>query len=392
MKRVLLAWEAGAGRGHVVTLARAARALQGIALCDAALGWMDHAAELQPWCDLVYPGSQLGLNLAGRLDRNAPPNATWSEYLLDCRFDEGERVRTNVAWWVETIRTRRIDLVVADYAPNALMAARICGIPALAIGTGYGIPPADLDSFPVFLPEYTEREADEAALVATINQALAPLGFQPIDFLPQVYARSGEIVRTLPLLDPYAAWRQPESYLPPVADYGGLAPGTGTELFCYFSTREFENPALVEALELSRLPIVAFLPNAPADVRQRLAAAGVTISDQPLPVAEIGRRARLVMNSGQHGILSLALTAGLPQVCLPQHLEQLFHARQLVKAGAGALVWPRHAPVEDILGAIMAAWNDAGLAQRAHTLAQELSATLVEDDIGLLQQRLLPFL
>lgn len=392
MKRVLLAWEAGAGRGHVVTLARVARALHGVAVCDAALGWMDHAAEIEPWCELVFRGACLPLDIEARKARNAPPNATWAEYLLDCRFGDGAMVQRNVAWWIEIIRTRQIALVVADYAPNALIAARICGVPALAIGTGYGIPPAAMESFPVFLPEYSEREADEAALTATVNTALAPLGFAPIAHLPQIYARSGDLVRTLPLLDPYASWRKPGSYLPPVADYAGLAPGTGTHLFCYFSTFEFENPALIEALEQCGLPIICFLPNAPDAIRQRLAQAGATISDRPLPVAEIGQRARLVMNSGQHGILSLALAAGLPQLCLPQHLEQLYHARKLEQAGAARVVWPRSSPADVILAAIHSSWQDAAMAQSARALAQHYAGTFMVDDLAQMRAQLMAWL
>ena len=392
MKRVLLAWEAGAGRGHVVTLARVAMALRGVAVCDAALGWMDYAAEIAPFCDAVYPGARLALNIQARLERNAPPSATWAEYLRDCRFDEVERVRTNVAWWVETIRTRRIALVVADYAPNALMAARICGVPAVAIGTGYGIPPAELESFPVFLPEYAEREADEGALVAAINAALAPLGAQPISHLPQVYARDGELVRTLPLLDPYASWRRSDSYLPPVADYGGIAPGTGGELFCYFSTREFENPALLDALEACRLPMVCFLPNASGEVRARLQAAGAQISEGPLPVAQIAARARLVMNSGQHGIACLALGAGLPQLCLPQHLEQLFHARRLAHAGAARVVWPRTADAATIAAAIRESWDNSDMAFQARALAKALAPAFAQDDLALMRERLAQWL
>ncbi|MFN3864493.1 MAG: glycosyltransferase [Erythrobacter sp.] len=388
MKRVLLAWEAGAGRGHVVTLARVARALRGVAACDAALGWMDHAQEIAPYCDCVFPGVRLGINREARTARNAPPAATWAEYLLDCRFNETARIRTNVAWWIEVIRLRQIALVVADYAPNALMAARICGVPGVAVGTGYGIPPGELARFPVFLPEYATREADEAALVAAVNAAIVPLGGKPLASLPQVYARDGEMVRTLPLLDPYAAQRPADCYLPPVADYAGIADGRGNELFCYFSTREFENPALVEALATLGLPLACFLPNADAAVRERLRAAGAQISDHPLPVEEIAQRARLVFNSGQHGIACLALAAGLPQVCLPQHLEQLYHARRLEQAGAARVIWPRTAPADQIRQIVRDSWEDRAMANTAQHMARDLAAVFAEDDLALMRAQL----
>lgn len=397
MTRVMLAWEAGAGRGHVVTLARVARALQGVAECDAALGWMDHAAELAPWCAKVFPGVALPLDRAARKARNAPPNATWADYLLDCGFANGERLHRNVAWWLDTFARRDIGLLVADYSPCALMAAQIAGIPALAIGTGYGIPPADLPEYPVFLPEYAVREADEGELAATVNQALAPLGFAPIDRLPQIYRRSGDLLRTLPMLDPYAD-RRPHidghsgGYLPPVADYARISDGSGDELFCYFSTSEFENVGLIDALAQCGLPLRAFLPGATREVRSRLEAAGAILEDKPVPVSDIARRSRAVFNSGQHGILCLSLAAGLPQLCLPQHLEQLYHARRAEEAGVAKVAWPRGSSAEAIGEALGAVWNDRDMAERARETARDVASLFVADDQDVLRQQILPWL
>lgn len=391
MTRVMLAWEAGAGRGHVVTLARVARALQGMAECDAALGWMDHATEIAPWCDRVFPGVALPLDRAAHKARNAPPNATWADYLLDCGFANGDRLHRNVAWWLDTFARRDIGLLIADYAPCALMAAQIAGIPSLAIGTGYGIPPAELAEFPIFLPEYSVREVDEGEMAGTVNRALAPLGFAPIDSLPQIYRRSGDLLRTLPMLDPYAD-RRGGGYLPPVADYARIGDGTGEELFCYFSTSEFENPALVEALANCGLPLRCFLPAAPPEVRARLEAVGAILEDRPVPVADIARRSRAVFNSGQHGILCLSLAAGLPQLCLPQHLEQLYHARRAEEAGVARVAWPRGIAAEAIGDALQALWNDSGMAAQARAVARDVAPLFVADDAEMLRQRIAPWL
>ncbi len=388
----MLAWEAGAGRGHVVTLARVARALDGLAVCDAALGWMDHAAEIEPFVDLAYHGARLPYDFDGHRARKAPANATWADYLLDCHFTDGDKLRRNVAWWIETLQVRGIGLVVADYAPRALMAARILGIPSLAIGTGYGIPPASLETFPVFLPEYAQREADEAQMVGAINRSLAPLGYPPIRYLPEIYARTGDLLRTLPMLDPYRDLRDPADYMPPVTDYAGAAQGTGSELFCYFSSYELENPALVEALETSGLPTFAYLPGASDEVRARLVRAGVAISDRPLPVAEITARARLMFTSGQHGILSLGMAAGLRQVFLPQHLEHLYMARRAEEAGVGRVIWPRTAPAQTLVETLHAVWHDAAMGQAVQAMAGELAGGFVTDDAALLRQRLAPYL
>lgn len=390
MTRVLLAWEAGAGRGHVVTLARVARALQGMAPCDAALGWMDHAGEIAPWCEGVFPGVSLPYQRQARKERGAPPNATWADYLADCRMADGSRLRSNVAWWLDTYARRQTGLVVADYAPCALLAARIAGIPALAIGTGYGIPPADLREFPVFLPDHAEREADEGQMVAVVNEALGPLGLPPLDALPEIYTRSGDIVRTLPMLDPYAAWRSDDAYMPPVADFAGLRSVQADMAFCYFSTTELQNEGLVEALCACGLPLRGYLPGASDEVRARLAASGMHVESGPVPVAEIARTSRLILNSGQHGILCLSLGAGIPQVCIPQHLEQLYHARRAQDAGVARVVWPQTASASEILAAIGQAWRDTAMAELALERGRELAPRFTLDDRDTLRAKLAP--
>ncbi|HWK41296.1 MAG TPA: hypothetical protein VNR60_05130 [Croceibacterium sp.] len=392
MTRVMLAWEAGAGRGHVVTLARVGRALHGMAECDAALGWMTHAAELEPWCTAVFPGVALPYQRAARTKRRAPPNATWADYLNDCGFADGQRLRANVVWWLQMLARRRISLLIGDYAPCALLAARIAGIPALAVGTGYGIPPQTLPEFPVFLPEYAEREAVEAELVAVANDALGPLGLPRLRALPDIYARSDDLLRTLPLLDAYAEWRDPDAYMPPVTDFGGRSDGTGEEAFCYFSTTELANEGLVEALCSARFPLRAFLPGVAPDIRARLTGSGVRVEDASVPVEEIVRNSRLVLNSGQHGILCLGLAAGIPQVCIPQHLEQLYHARRAETAGVARVIWPRSSPRDMLLDLFHAAWQDQVMSQRARRLALQLAPHFVADDREALRSRLFPWL
>lgn len=391
--RILLAWEGGAGRGHVVTLGRVARAMAGVAQCDAALGWMTHAAEIAPWCTQVFPGVALPYDRAGRAARGAPPNATWADYLHDCGLGDGARLKANVAWWLDTLARRAIDLVVGDYAPCALLAARIAGISALAIGTGYGIPPPGLHQFPVFLPDYAAREADEAAMVATVNAALGPLGLPRLHHLPEIYAGSGAIVRSLPFLDPYAALRDAAAYLPPVASYvpPGAA-GAGTRVFCYLSTTELAHAGLVEALVGCGLPLLCYLPGADPAIVAQLRAAGAEVADGPVPVATIAASARLMLNSGQHGTVCMGLGAGLPQVCIPQHLEQLHVARRLAETGAARVIAPRHAPAEAIISTLHAAWHDQAMARRARELAADLAPVLAQDDGPLLRARLMPWL
>jgi hypothetical protein len=79
--RVLLAWEGGAGRGHISTLRTIARALDGLAICDAAVNNMQHAAELAAYCDLVFPGSAFGIDRSRRTQGGDEPICSWADHL-----------------------------------------------------------------------------------------------------------------------------------------------------------------------------------------------------------------------------------------------------------------------------------------------------------------------
>ena len=128
---------------------------------DAALCDLAFKDELAGLCDAVQ-GPWLPYSGDYRESRGSPPRATWGEFLGDYGFLNPETLRESIAWWQGVMRECDISLVIADCAPCALMAARGLGIPAIAIGTGYLVPPAEMQEFPVLLPRYSTRIYDEA--------------------------------------------------------------------------------------------------------------------------------------------------------------------------------------------------------------------------------------
>jgi hypothetical protein len=371
MPRILLANEFGAGRGHLVTLTRLAQAFGPPFTFDAALCEREHERELRSLNATVFNGSRLVYQPARRTGPDAVPTATWGEYLGDLGFDQVSRLRELIVWWRQVLQERRVSLVLADYAPLALMAARSLGIPTIATGQGYGLPPADMPEFPVLDPERSQRLHDERVLLANVNAVASDIGLPALRGLPEVYRADLTLVNTLPLLDPYARWRK-EPCMAPLTDIGSVLAQDGDEVFVYFSTREFENPAVLEALATLPLPRRGFFPALPAGVAERLSASGMVLESAPVSADDIARRSRLILNAGQHGILSLGLFAGLAQVCLPQHQEQLHHARCAEAAGVARVVGNGPDAKAALYDTVMAAYSDAGLALHARALARSL--------------------
>ncbi|MBO9589339.1 hypothetical protein [Devosia sp.] len=386
--RILLAWEGGAGRGHVVTLRDIAEALGADAICDAALCRMEHAAELVPYCDSVFQGARLSTNRARREAAGDPQVATWGDFLGDLNFWNPQFLIAQIKWWLETIKARKSRLVIADFAPCAQLAALISGIPSVAVGTGYSVPPAGLDGFPVLLPEYAELVFAEDELLRAVNMALVHYGVKPLTRLSDIYAGSTAMPRTIAGLDPYRSMRQAPP-LPPLSEKLPRPDGSGNEIFFYFPGDETENHALVDALIGLDLPMRAFIPGATAGVRELFAEAGVTVEARPVSFEAINRRSRLLLHSGQHGTLCMGLGMGIGQVAFPQHLEHLFHARRAGEMAPVRIVDPAAADADEISATIMEAYEIGGGDAAA---TEKLRASLFGDAGAMARARILPLL
>ena len=386
--RILLANEFGAGRGHLVTLRQVAAGFGPGFVFDAALARRTHQHVLAEIGADIYDGPRLRYDTRRRVGPEAVATATWGDFLGDLGFDRETRLVEVLGWWRHVIQSRKVAAVVADYAPLALLAARSLGVATVAVGTGYGLPPAEMAEFPILCPEISVRLHDEATLLGNVNRAVASYGFGPLAALPEVYRADLTLVRSLALLDPYGAQRR-GAYCPPLTQRAAGA-DEGTEVFVYFSTTELADPAVVEALVRLPLPRRGYLPGAPPGVAARLAASGMVLEPAPLAPAQIAARTRLVLSAGQHGILSLALFAGLPQVCVPQHREQDWHARAAHAAGVAQVLPRAQVTTERLVAMVQACHADPALRASAKALARRLHDDLPDEPHSILAERLRP--
>lgn len=398
--KVLLANEAGIGRGHIVKLASMAKSIAVLrkdAVFTAGLARHKHADELVSLGVKVLAAPVMGYTPEAVADPLVEGNATWGDYLFAMGLARVDLARHAIAWWQKTIVAEDASLLVTDYAPFAMLAARGMRaqgwqIEVISTGTGYSVPPADMAAFPQLLPDYARRSHYEPEVLAMLNGVMAEFDFPPLPSLPAIYDVALSLPSTLPFLDPYQKFRTPEALLPPQIDRCPALAGGGDEVFIYFSTKELDDPEVVAALAEMPLPCRGFMPGADAATAARLAAAGVNLSDRPISVAEITAGSRLVLHSAQHGILSLAAFAGLPQVALPQHLEQVFHGRRAGQQGVLDQLEQRQRSKDAILDMVQSMYHDRHIAQHAQDFARALRADTPMDSSAALQDRLAPLL
>lgn len=386
MLGALLAWEHGSGRGHVVPLRTVAEAVSDRFTFDAALCRLDFKSELVGLCDAVQ-GPWMPFFGEHRKARGNPVTSTWGELMGDIGFRRPEILRESIGWWQGVMRECDISLVIADNAPCALLAAKGLGIPSVAIGSGYWVPPPNMTTFPVLLPRHSTRIHDEAEIVDTINSVMPEFGIPKLERLPEVYACSDQLVFTLEMLDPYVEWRS-QPLLPPIIG-GEVEPASdGDEVFVYFSTSEKSDPGLMEAIGSLGVPVRAFMPGLDEEIAEDLTRRGVHVERSPVPVHLVARRSRLLVNAAQHGTLCMGLAAGLPQVSVPQQREQQYNAEAAAGRGVLVLVDKAERDADRFRSIVLDAYEDAAMARRARHLADELRPNFQANQRKLIRRRI----
>ena len=369
MAHVLLGWELGANRGHAVKLRRLGMVLREAghqvsfavqridALSEAEAGgspvWQ---APVTP--RLLISGSRSGKNVTLGL----------ADIIGRLGFDDSGIITAMVAGWQRLIEVIRPDVVVGEYAPFLLLAAR-GHIPSIALGTAFSQPPADMETLPQLVDG--AGAVDQQLVLAAINRALAIIGAPPINTLPRLFEADRMIAESFTEFDPYAAIRKEQLASPLASDFAARA-GSGEEIFVYAPERITAEAPLWRGLVASGLPIRVHPQRAPIAVLEALGKLGFAVEPEPVDFETIAARSRMVVSHGGHGFISAAMAAGLPQVVCHHDLEKLLHGIAVAREGLGG-----HVSLTSIdpapFGADLAAlYRDDALAERARAKADDV--------------------
>ncbi len=386
MARILIGWEFGANRGHVVRMVATAEALRAagheISFAVSRLDAM-HAQEVAGapiWQAPVSPRM-----MAGR-GRATGPAIGMADILARLGMDDPPIVAAMLDGWRRLLGAIGPDLVIADFAPFLLLAAR-GRLPTVSIGTGFSSPPADMAELPALIAGASGT--DQAALLGAVNAGLARAGDAPIAALPEVFAADRPIVATFAELDPYADARTAPLAFPdkidPAVSAGDGGTGSGEEVFAYFSDLIPEDSPLWPALAASGLKVRVHIGLGGESIRSAVARHGLIVEPEPLPFARIAERSRLLVSHGGHGFICAGLVAGLPHVVCHYDLEKLINGLAVARAGLGghvSLSAIRREPFAESLARLFA---DETIAAKARAAAPGFRArpqALYQDAVG----------
>lgn len=382
---ILLATELGHGQGHLAPLGAIAVHLAG---------------RGQP-CLLATHQSEVAESLG--LHRHAPIlpaptgtagaqavrlQASYASLLHDCGWHSATALAGRLRAWCSLLQLGGARSVLVDHAPTALLAARVLGLPAAALGTGFSLPLLR-SPFPAYptIPAREQRLRDNEARVLDIaNAALAALGAKPLLDLQSLFADVELGLKSYPELDHYGAHDGTgrEANWLGLPDFSsGVSVDWGERreprLFAYLRAGDGLEP-LLAALHATKAQVLVRLSDVPRTAVARYERPGLRILDRNVWLRQALGTCDAFVGSGSHGAVAEALLAGKP--CLIQHfqMEQRMLAERVAAFGAGLVLAPNEPA--SFAPALQRLLEDSSL----HAAARQFAARHAGKD----RQRILP--
>ncbi len=372
---ILFCWEYGGGLGHLARFLPVARKLaaQGI---DVAWAVRDLARVHEAFSPAEFTLWQAPTWLHQTRGLPEPP-VSYPDLLLRNGYLEPGYLEGIVRGWRSLIEQLTPRVLVADYAPGAMLAARGRDVRVATIGTGFFIPPA-LSPMPSFFPRAAGLEARladaEARVLANANAVLGALGDAPLQRLADLFRVNEQFLTTVPELDHYRA--RPEArYWGVLADSlrrdsrADWPAGDAARVLVYLDGMHAWLPAALDAIDALGLRALVYAPGISQLERDRRPAARFSFAAAPLDIATAAAQCDAALLAAGHGSVAMVLRAGKPMVLLPAHAEQAVTARNAFDLGVA--VTPGDGPPDSVRlrAALDAAIKDPAPRRRAQAFA-----------------------
>ena len=174
--RALLAYECGYGLGHLIRLAEIARRLRRHGIESVLASYrLDDADQFADAFSRVVQGPVWPSYFASERALRTGFGPSYATVLVNMGFQVSRYVAINQRAWTTIIDDTQPSVVVADFAPGAVLAAK-GRCPSLQIGSPFSTPALDGEVFPAFLEGQTTDGTLEPKIFSSIQEAMRRLG------------------------------------------------------------------------------------------------------------------------------------------------------------------------------------------------------------------------
>jgi UDP:flavonoid glycosyltransferase YjiC (YdhE family) len=339
MARIAFAWELGGEYGHVMSCSGLARGLEPrghkIAFMFRELRQLRVVPESRDYDIFQAPRS------AHEGEGVSPNPASYAEIMLGTGYRDPREVIGLVGGWRSLFSRWKPDLIVVDFSPTALAAARTLGIPCVNYGNGFFIPPiaSPLPAFRVDAPpDPALLLRSDAQALASVNTALVHFGAAPLPRLADLFVAAESFLCTFPEVDHYGA-RELSGYWGPRVRFDRGADvtwphGLGKKVFAYVKKDLPQLNALLDIIARSPERVVAYIPDLDAERRARFSGRNHIYSERPIRLENFLKTCDMMISHG--GEIAIGgLLYGIPQLVFPGHYEQYITAVRVHQLGCG---------------------------------------------------------
>lgn len=341
---VVMCWELGGGLGHTVKAALLARELLERG-CEVSFAVRELASahKLLPedsYCLVQAP-------VVATILQDWPPPADYAELLLHAGWGQTSELQGRVRGWRGLFDALHADLVIADHAPTALLAARTQGIPTALWGHGFGVPSSPWPIFRTWEQVPASRLAQvHQHVFNTVNSVLGSFATSPMSQLEDLFDMPDNFLCTWPELDHYPN-RQADSYCGPIwpakvgeaARWGAPARAGLPKVFAYLRPNLPGLADILQALAGLDAIVLAHVSDHARLAESLRTLPKISFTDRLIDMEDVACQASLVVCSGTDTLHGMAVR-GVPTLSLPMNAEQRMGAERLVTEGVGLCVIP----------------------------------------------------
>lgn len=243
--------------------------------------------------------------------------------------------------WLHIVATLNADIVIADHAPTALLAAKLLKIPSILTGYGFSVPPLTkpLKSVqPWKEVEVNDIELEDRALLQVVNDTISELGFADVrlNHAKELFDEAAQWIFSIPEMDHYGARDQPyvvrwTNASQRVSPVWPKAHGDKILLSLHADSRYLHT--LLEQLRLSNQPVLAIIPEISNGMMERYHDTNISLQREMVNLREAVDQCHVFINDADHDIVYELMSYGVPSIFLPTRLEQIMLAYQLSQRG-----------------------------------------------------------
>lgn len=338
MANIFIAWELGAGLGHLSYLAPLTNALVNeghtvtLAINDPSN--IDRFNFPKSVNIIAAPSFRT-------FPQKSPQTVSLSCILINKGFQNPTILKGIVRCWHGLFSLTEPDLFIFDYAPTAMLAAHGMQCPKVIIGSGFSEPDPGKPGL-VMLPDYNGAKVmakrNETHIVKCVNQICSEQSLPSIEYLSDLYQHDLTLISTLPTLDIHQ--RSPAKSLyfnfEETQEKSKNIDWPTNDRKNIFAYLKVGNPSFLPTLEaLSAIDanVICYCnrvtPELTAKYKQ------IHFSPIPLNIHTLLNKADAVVCHAGKGTISEALNYGVPLLLLPTHMEQNMNTIRIKELNLG---------------------------------------------------------